>query len=223
LSTTERLPVSLSSSPLPSPSSSSPSPSSLPSTSSPPYTNASTPSSLAVSSLAVSSAVRLSDDAIDTAVAEFLQWLSQPAANRDERGLKNARVLTETQRKDQLTQLRRLFSLAEQYFPAAFAQGVKIAVVVDDAVVQRIQEHLENHRERRARKRARDDAGLEQGLQMGGVGAGARYKAYLLMKKILVFICGWASDLSMRRRAVAVCGGLLVPWPYCHRVREMPS
>ena len=117
-------------------------------------------------------------------MAEFLLWLSQPAANRDERGLKNARVLTEAQRKDQLSQLRRLFYLAEQYFPAAFAQGVKIAVVVDDAVVQRIQEHVESHRERRSRKRTRDD--VDQ--QSGGVGAGARYKAYLLLKKLLVFM-----------------------------------
>ena len=144
----------------------------------------------ASTSLAASPAARLTDEAIDAAAGEFLLWLSQPAANRDERGLKNARVLTETQRKDQVTQLRRLFYLAEQYFPAAFAQGVKIAIVVDDAVVQRIQDHLEHHRERRARKRCRDDAGLEQGSHNNGVGAGTRYKAYLLMKKLLVFMAG---------------------------------
>ena len=132
------------------------------------------------------SAVRLTDEAIDAGVADFLHWLSQPAANRDERGLKNSRVLTETQRKDQLSQLRRLFYLAEQHFPAAFAQGVSIAVVVEDAVVQRIQEHLENHRERRARKRFRDNLHDAQGGS--GLGAGARYKVFLQMKKILVFM-----------------------------------
>jgi hypothetical protein len=62
--------------------------------------------------------------------------------------------------------------------------------VVDDTVVQRIQDHLKHHRERRARKRCRGGAGLEQGLQSHGVGAGARYKAYLLMKKLLVFMAG---------------------------------
>ena len=131
-------------------------------------------------------AVRLTDEAIDAGVADFLHWLSQPAANRDERGLKNSRVLTETQRKEQLSQLRRLFYLAEQHFPAAFARGVSIAVVVEDAVVQRIQEHLENHRERRARKRSRDNLHDAQGG--GGLGAGARYKVFLQMKKILVFM-----------------------------------
>ena len=150
------------------------------------------PSLLSLSSLSNSAAtsspvtsrpaVRLTDEAIDAGVADFLHWLSQPAANRDERGLKNSRVLTETQRKDQLSQLRRLFYLAEQHFPAAFAQGVSIAVVVEDAVVQRIQEHLENHRERRARKRSHDAQGGS------GLGAGARYKVFLQMKKILVFM-----------------------------------
>ena len=154
---------------------------SSPPTSTPPSNSTSTSTPMAASSC-----VRLTDEAIDAAVGEFLLWLSQPAANRDERGLKNARVLTETQRKDQVTQLRRLFYLAEQYFPTVFALGVKLAVVVDDAVVQRIQDHLEHNRERRARKRSRDDVGQRS----EGVGAGARYKAYLLLKKILVFMAG---------------------------------
>ena len=106
--------------------------------------------------LAEARTARISDADVDVAVAEFLAWLDVPASNRDERGLKQARVKQgSTQYKEAVSALRRLFYLTESCFPSAFAKDVRLAVLVEDAVVQRIAEHMEHHRERRSKKRAR--------------------------------------------------------------------
>ena len=134
-------------------------------------------------------AVRISDADVDAAITEFLAWLDVPASNRDERGLKQARVKPgSSQYREAVSTLRRLFYLAESCFPSAFAKGVRLAVLVEDAVVQRIAEHLEHHRERRSKKRSRQDDDI--GESAGGVKAGSRYKAYLLLKKIVVYLSG---------------------------------
>ena len=134
-------------------------------------------------------AARISDADVDAAMAEFLVWLDVPASNRDERGLKQARVKQgSTQYKEAVSTLRRLFYLTESCFPSAFSKGVRLAVLVEDAVVQRVAEHLENHRERRAKKRARQDEDVAESA--GGVKAASRYKAYLLLKKVVVYLSG---------------------------------
>ena len=140
--------------------------------------------------LAEARTARISDADVDVAVAEFLAWLDVPASNRDERGLKQARVKQgSTQYKEAVFTLRRLFYLTESCFPSAFATGVRLAVLVEDAVVQRIAEHLEHHRERRSKKRARQsDDDVVEGS--GGVKAASRYKTYLLLKKVVVYLSG---------------------------------
>ena len=141
-----------------------------------------------VEALAELRAAGISDADVDAAVAEFLVWLDVPASNRDERGLKQARVKHgSTQYKEAVSTLRRLFYLTESCFPSAFAQGVRLAVVVEDAVVQRIAEHLEHHRERRSKKRGREGEGNVM-ESSGGVKAASRYKTYLLLKKVVVYL-----------------------------------
>ena len=62
-------------------------------------------------------------------------------------------------------------------------------MLVENAVVQRIAEHLEHHRERRSKKRARQsDDDVAEGS--GGVKAASRYKTYLLLKKVVVYLSG---------------------------------
>ena len=140
---------------------------------------------------------RLSEADVDAVVAPFLAWLDVPAANRDERGLKQARVKPgTTQYRETVASLRRLFFLVEQYYPAAFCNGVRLAVLVDDTVVQRIAQHLESHRERRSKKRRLpgDDMGAAPqagaGGGSGGVKAASRYKTFLLLKKVVVYLAG---------------------------------
>ena len=137
----------------------------------------------------VEAPARISDADVDAAMTDFLAWLDVPASNRDERGLKQARMKSgSTQYKEAVSTLRRLFYLTELCFPSAFARGVRLAVLVEDAVVQRIAEHLEHHRERRSKKRPRLDDDI--GESAGGVKAGSRYKAYLLLKKVVVYLSG---------------------------------
>ena len=132
---------------------------------------------------------RLSDIDVDAAVGSFLAWLDVPAANRDERGLKQARVRPgTTQYRETVASLRRLFYLVEQYYPAAFSTGVRLAVLVDDTVVQRIAQQLESHRERRSKKRHLPGDDMSQ--PASGVKAASRYKMFLLLKKVIVYLAG---------------------------------
>ena len=139
---------------------------------------------------------RLSEADVDTVMAPFLAWLDIPAANRDERGLKQARVKPgTTQYRETVAALRRLFFLVEQYYPAAFCNGVRLAVLVDDTVVQRIAQHLESHRERRSKKRRLPGDDMDPAVQVGlggsgGVKAASRYKTFLLLKKVVVYLAG---------------------------------
>ena len=142
--------------------------------------------------------VRLSEADVDAVVAPFLAWLDVPAANRDERGLKQARVKPgTTQYRETVASLHRLFFLVEQYYPAAFCNGVRLAVLVDDTVVQRVAQHLESHRERRSKKRRLRGDDMGAALQAGnggggdgGVKAASRYKTFLLLKKVVVYLAG---------------------------------
>ena len=135
-------------------------------------------------------AARISDADVDVAIADFLVWLDVPACNRDERGLKQARVKQgSTQYKEAVSTLRRLFYLTESCFPSAFVKGARLAVLVEDSVVHRIAEHLEHHRQRRSKKRGREgDSDVTE--SSGGVKAASRYKTYLLLKKVVVYLSG---------------------------------
>ena len=59
--------------------------------------------------------------------------------------------------------------------------------MVEDAVLHRIAQHLESRHERRCKKRHREDDDVAAG---GGVKDATRYKPYLLMKKVVVYLSG---------------------------------